>query len=114
MYKVIHFFTDLQDNSHPYNVGETFPREGVSVSKERLEELSSKYNLQEKPLIQLVDDDFSKYMNAPEETVENNSYSKDEIAKMPVAKLRELANEKGIDGADKKSKSELKKILMEI
>ena len=57
--------------------------------------------------------DFSKYMNAPEETVENNSYSKDEIAKMPVAKLRELANEKGIDSADK-SKSELKKILMEI
>lgn len=45
--------------------------------------------------------------------MENNSYSKDEIAKMPVAKLRELANEKGIDSADK-SKSELKKILMEI
>lgn len=112
MYKVIHFFTDLQDNSHPYNVGETFPRDGVSVTVERLEELSGKNNLQGKPLIQLVDD-FSKYMNAPEETVENNSYSKDEIAKMPVAKLRELANEKGIDSADK-SKSELKKILMEI
>ena len=91
MYKVIHFFTDLQDNSHPYNVGETFPREGVSVTEERLEELSGKHNLQGKPLIQLVDD-FSKYMNAPEETV---------------------ANEKGIDSADK-SKSELKKILMEI
>ena len=51
MYKVIHFFTDLQDNSHPYNVGETFPREGVSVTAERLEELSGKHNLQGKPLI---------------------------------------------------------------
>lgn len=113
MYKVIHFFTDLRDNSHPYNVGEKFPREGVSVSAERLEELSGKNNLQGKPLIKLADDDFSQYMNAPEETVENNSYSKEEISKMSVAKLRELANEKGIDSADK-SKSELKKILMEI
>ena len=44
MYKVIKFFTDLQDNKHPYHEGETFPREGVTVTEERLKELASKKN----------------------------------------------------------------------
>lgn len=111
MYRVIHFFTDLQDDSYPYHVGDTFPRDGVVVSDRRLDELSSKFNLQGKPLIERVDD-FAQYMNAPEKSDENdNSYSKEEIAKMPVAKLRELAKQKGIENAGSMSKAELKKIL---
>lgn len=51
MYKVVCFFTDLQDNNHPYNVGDTFPREGVKVSEERLKELASDNNRQGFPLI---------------------------------------------------------------
>ena len=51
MYKVVCFFTDLQDNNHPYNVGDTFPREGVKVSEARLKELSSDSNRQGFPLI---------------------------------------------------------------
>lgn len=51
MYKVIHFFTDLQDNEHPYNVGDAFPRKGLSVTDERIAELSGKYNKQGIPLI---------------------------------------------------------------
>lgn len=54
MYKVINFFTDLQDGNHAYNVGDVFPREGVEVSKERLAELSSSNNQQGKPLIEKV------------------------------------------------------------
>ena len=46
MYKVIRFFTDLQDNDYPYNEGDIFPRDGLSVSKERLVELSSTNNKQ--------------------------------------------------------------------
>ena len=42
MYKVIHYFTDLQDFNHPYDVGDTFPRQGVSVTEERLKELGFK------------------------------------------------------------------------
>ena len=56
MYKVIKFFTDLQDNDHPYNVGDVFPRKGVTVSAERLAELAGNYNKQGQPLIELVEE----------------------------------------------------------
>ena len=35
-YKVIHYFTDLQDFNHPYKVGDSFPRLGLKVSEDRL------------------------------------------------------------------------------
>ena len=54
MYKVIKYFTDLQDNRYAYNVGDIFPREGLSVTPERLTELSSNKNRQGKPLIQEI------------------------------------------------------------
>lgn len=55
-YEVIHFFTDLRDYDHPYNVGDEFPRQGVTVSEKRLAELSSSNNRQRRPLIKAVDD----------------------------------------------------------
>lgn len=60
MYRVIKFFTDLQDNNYPYNVGDTFPRSGVTVSEVRLAELSGSCNKQGVPLIQLVEDQTKK------------------------------------------------------
>ena len=54
MYKVIKYFTDLQDKEHPYHPGDTFPRDGVQVSAERLKELSGKDNKQGTPLIEEV------------------------------------------------------------
>nr|WP_288451329.1 hypothetical protein [uncultured Anaerostipes sp.] len=54
MYKVIKYFTDLQDKEHPYNPGDTFPRDGIQVSAERLKELSGKDNKQGTPLIEEV------------------------------------------------------------
>jgi hypothetical protein len=62
MYKVIKYFTDLQDNRHAYHVGETFPRDGLEVSPERLVELSSDKNKRGIPLIELVG-----FMNPPED-----------------------------------------------
>ena len=50
-YKVISFFLDLQDDSYAYSPGDTFPREGVIVKKERYEELASDRNKLGKPLI---------------------------------------------------------------
>ena len=47
MYKVIKYFTDLQDNNYAYYVGDTFPRNGVEVCAERIAELSSDKNLQD-------------------------------------------------------------------
>lgn len=54
MYKVISFFTDLNDDCHPYEAGEIFPREGVVVSEARLEELAGSKNKQGRPLIKEV------------------------------------------------------------
>ena len=52
MYRVIEFFTDLQDNCHPYHAGDVFPREGLTVSDDRLAELSGSGNKQGRPLIE--------------------------------------------------------------
>ena len=54
MYKVIKYFTDLQDNNYAYYVGDTFPRNGVNVDAGRVAELSSNKNLQGVPLIEEV------------------------------------------------------------
>lgn len=54
-YRVIRFFTDLQDNDQPYNVGDIFPREGLGVTQERLAELSGRHNAQGVPLIEAVE-----------------------------------------------------------
>ena len=56
MYKVIEYFTDLQDKSHKYYAGDEFPREGLTVSAERLEELSTDKNRRGTPLIEKVDE----------------------------------------------------------
>lgn len=55
-YKVIKFFTDLHDNDHPYNVGDSFPRSGVTVTEARLKELSGSDNKQGVPLIKAVEE----------------------------------------------------------
>ena len=58
MYKVIKYFTDLQDNNRPYNVGDNFPHVdcGYPVTEQRLADLASDSNLQNTPLIQLVEE----------------------------------------------------------
>ena len=54
MYRVIEYFTDLHDDDHEYREGDVFPREGIKVSKERLEERASDKNLRGTPVIELV------------------------------------------------------------
>ena len=54
MYRVIRYFTDLQDNDYAYNVGDVYPRQGIAVSRERIAELASAENLQRVPLIEEV------------------------------------------------------------
>ena len=54
MYRVKVYFTDLQDNNHPYTAGDTYPRAGLEVSADRLAELSGCNNLRKIPLIEKV------------------------------------------------------------
>ncbi len=60
MYRVVKFFTDLQDGDHPYHVGETFPRDGVEVTEARIKELSGNENRQGVPLIENVEQPVKK------------------------------------------------------
>jgi hypothetical protein len=92
-YTVIKFFTDLQDNRHPYNVGDTFPREGVDVTQKRLKELAGRNNKQHKPLIKAV--------NVPDVKTEDP-------VPVPDSEIPEISemDEKGIDEIDKKPADE--------
>ena len=56
MYKVIKHFTDLQDNNFAYNVGDEYPRKGLSVLPSRIKELASDKNRQGCPLIEEITD----------------------------------------------------------
>ena len=51
MYKVIHYFNDLQDDGYAYNVGDEFPHKGMTVTNERIAELAGLENKQGVPLI---------------------------------------------------------------
>ena len=56
MYKVIKHFTDMQDNNFAYNVGDEYPRKGMSVLPSRIRELASDKNRQGVPLIEEIPD----------------------------------------------------------
>lgn len=114
MYEVIHYFTDLQDNEYPYNIGDIFPHDGLTVSEKRLKELSGSSNKQHKPLIKFVegnlpftDDDITF------EEKENKKYTKTDIQRMNKDDLVSLAVEVGVDGAEEMSGADLKRELIE-
>ncbi|MBO5384556.1 MAG: hypothetical protein J6A30_09675 [Ruminococcus sp.] len=69
MYKVIRYFTDLQDKEYAYQVGDTYPREGLSPTDERIAELSSSQNRQGTPLIEAAEETADE-IEAPEDKQE--------------------------------------------
>lgn len=114
-YEVIHYFTDLQDNSYPYNLGDKFPRDGLKVSGERLKELSGSENRQHKPLIKLVEDESLPFSDRDItfETQEEKIYTKTDINRMGKDDLISLATGVGIEEAEEMSGNDLKKALIE-
>ena len=68
MYKVVSYFTDLQDANHPYNIGDTYPRNGLTVTAERIAELAGKSNLRGIPLIEEVQEKADKVKAEKAET----------------------------------------------
>lgn len=51
MYKVIRYFTDLQDDDYIYREGDTYPRKGLKPTADRINELASDKNKRGLPLI---------------------------------------------------------------
>ena len=89
MYKVISAFIDLQDEKHLYNVGDSFPRMGKAVTDDRLNELASGRNATGKPLIQLVEDSNTSFVQVVEEPV---VVEKNEEPKLKRKRTRENAD----------------------
>lgn len=54
MFKVIKYFTDLQDNSYEYKVGDEYPRKGLEPTADRIIELSGSDNKRGEPLIKEI------------------------------------------------------------
>lgn len=114
MYEVIHYFTDLQDNEYPYNVGDTFPRDGLTVIEERLKELSGSNNKQHKPLIKHIEDEFPFSDNdIAFEEKEDKKYTKTDIQRMSKDDLVSLAMEVGINRVEEMNGADLKRELIE-
>ena len=66
-YRVLKYFTDLQDNDYAYHAGDLFPREGLAVAEERLTELSTNQNKRGTPLIEAVEEALAAKVEEPEE-----------------------------------------------
>lgn len=115
-YKVIHYFTDLQDFNHAYKVGDEFPRLGLKVSDERIKELSSNKNKQRKPLIKLVEDIAEQKIEEISEPITDAGvqYTRTDINRMPVERLRKMAINTGVEGADTMTGKELKEYLLDV
>jgi T4 recombination endonuclease VII, dimerisation. len=97
MYKTIVAFNDLQDNRHEYKVGDTFPREGVEPSEERLKELSSAENKRGKVLIELV----------------GETENKEDDTELTVADMKAQLDERGIEYKKNAKKEDLLALLGE-
>lgn len=54
MYRVIEYFTDMQDNDYAYHAGDTFPHDGMAVTADRIKELSGTQNKRGIALIEEV------------------------------------------------------------
>lgn len=80
MYRVLAKFTDLQDNKYAYKAGDIFPREGLKVSADRINELSTSANRRGIPLIEKIEEpkktkgpekvEIAEEIQEPEETEE--------------------------------------------
>lgn len=95
MYKATVRFADIQDNYTVYNPGDTFPRTGKTVSRDRIAELSTCANRRGIPLIALVEapETVKKPVKAeiPEDFMNKPEISPDEPkeeAKKPVKRGR--------------------------
>ena len=95
MYRVVRYFTDLQDNNYAYNAGDKFPRVGMEVSNDRINELLSNQNKQGRQLIQYVDE-FEEEVAKDSPVSENDKvYDEETLSGMTTREIKSLAAECG-------------------
>ncbi len=88
-YKVIKYFTDLQDSNFAYKTGDICPREGKDVSPSRIAELAGSDNKRGVPLIELV-----KETKAKAEAVEEKAKESEVIPEAEAVEAEVEVEEK--------------------
>lgn len=119
-YIVIRYFTDAQDNEYAYHEGDTYPREGLNVTEQRINDLLSGNNFQKVALI--APEHQVKKVAKPKKVVEAKeeekvNWTEEEILKMPFMKLKSIAKQNGIETKDREAsdiRSELIEKLVEV
>ena len=84
MYRAIEYFEDLQDNRHPYKVGDVFPREGKEVDSARILSLLSKDNKRGRAVIEEIAAPAEQVVEVEAEPVTEAEIPADEIMNAPV------------------------------
>ena len=97
MYRVVKYFTDLTDNNHAYNTGDTFPRDGLIVPESRINELCSANNKLGQPVIEKIGGE-EPVESVPVNEVEDSSekqYTEEELENMTTKEIKTVAAERG-------------------
>ena len=108
-YRVIKRFTDLQDGNHLYIEGDTFPRDGVTVTEARLQELSTAANRQGVPLIQAAEEDRDN--TAFGVPIVEGHFDEKSLSAMKNDDLSKLAQDLGLDISECKVKADFVALL---
>lgn len=119
MYRVIKRFTDLQDGNHLYIEGDTFPREGVTASEARIQELSTAANRRHIPLIEVEDGTSTpievKAADLPDSgkavNIVEGHFDEKALSAMKVDDLSKLATDLGMDISKAKVKADYVALL---
>jgi hypothetical protein len=98
MYRVVQFFTDLQDKGYAYRVGDTFPREGLTPSTARINELLNGTNRRHLKLIEEVEEKASKVDETDVEEVDETPIEEAEEIEKPKEKKSAKAKTKTKEG----------------
>lgn len=104
MYRVIKYFTDLQDNNHAYRVGDIYPREGFAPSEKRVKELLSGENKRKVKLIEEVTKAPLKDAEAPQNVPQNEDTEEQPVAEVEAADVAEETEEKEAEKKPAKKK----------
>lgn len=107
MYRVIKYFTDLQDNNHAYHVGDIYPREGFAPSEKRVKELLSGENKRKVKLIEEV----PKTPLKGEESPQNEPQIEEAEDEQPVAEVEavDVAEESEAEQVEEAEEKEAEK-----
>lgn len=100
MYRVTVYFEDLQDDRHAYSPGDVFPRDGLEVSDERLQELSTDANRRGVALIERTDTGLE-------------DDGTDTLGTMSKAELLALAEDEGVEVKSSMNKAEISAAIEE-